>query len=55
MIDVVKDYITAKLSREFRDAGVFSVIADEKTDHANEEQLGVCLRFVGKESNNNDS
>jgi hypothetical protein len=55
MIDVLNDCITAKLGREVRDAGVFSVIADEKTDHANEEQLGVCLRFVGKESYNNNS
>ena len=54
-IDVLKDYITAKLSGEVRVAGAFSVIADEKTDHANEEQLGVCLRFIGKESYNNNS
>ena len=43
MIAVLKAYITAKLSREFRETGVFSVIAVEKTDHANEEQRRVCL------------
>ena len=29
-----------------RKAGFFAVIADEATDTANDEQLGVCVHFV---------
>ena len=38
--------IRQKLLKSIRDAGFFSVIADEATDAANQEQLSVSIRFV---------
>ena len=46
MIVVCGDIIRNKLLEKIRKAGFFSVIADEATDTANDEQLSISIRFV---------
>lgn len=49
VIAVIKDFIVQQLSTAIKSAGgLFSISADEKSDQANEEQLAICLRFVGR-------
>ncbi len=46
MIAIGGDIIRKKLLEMVRKAGFFSVIADEATDTANDEQLSICVRFL---------
>ena len=46
MITICGDIIRSKLIKMVQNAGFFSVIADEATDVANDEQLSICVRFV---------
>ena len=46
MITICGDIIQGKLLGMVKKAGFFSVIADEATDVANDEQLSICVRFV---------
>lgn len=46
MITVCGDIIRNKILRKIRDAQLFSVIADEATNSANDEQLPISVRFV---------
>ena len=46
MITICGDIIREKLLKMVKKAGFFSVIADEATDVANDEQLLICVRFV---------
>ena len=46
MIAICGDIIRSKLIKMIQKAGFFSVIADEATDVANDEQLSICVRFV---------
>ena len=42
MGDIIRNKILAKV----RQAKYFSIIADEATDEANDEQLSICIRYV---------
>ena len=46
MITVCGDLIRKKILDKIQRAGFFSVIADEATDTANDEQLSISIRFV---------
>ena len=46
MIIICGDIIRNKILKKIRDVWLFSVIADEATDSANEEQLSISVRFV---------
>ena len=46
MITICGDIIRLRLIKMVQKAGFFSVIADEATDIANDEQLSICVRFV---------
>ena len=46
MIGVCGDIIRNKILQRIRKAQFFSVIADEATDTANDEQLSISIRFV---------
>ena len=46
MIIICGDIIRNKLLEKIQKAGFFSVIADETTDTANDEQLSISIRFV---------
>ena len=46
MIAIGGDIIRRKLLEVVRKTGFFSVIADEATDTANDEQLSICVRFL---------
>ena len=46
MITICGNIIQGKLLGMVKKAGFFSVIADEATDVANDEQLSICVRFV---------
>ena len=46
MITICGSIIRTKLLVMVQIAGFFSVIADEATDAANDEQLSICVRFV---------
>ena len=46
MITICGDIIRSKLIKMVQNAGFFSVIADEATDVANDEQLSIFVRFV---------
>ena len=48
IIAICGNLIRQKLLKYIRDAGFFTVIADEATDAANQEQLFVSIRFVEK-------
>ena len=46
MIDCCKKYLQDDLADEIKDAGYFSIIADEAKDDSNLEQLSIVFRFV---------
>ena len=46
IITICGDLIRRKILQSIRDAGFYSVIADEATDAANHEQLSITIRFV---------
>ena len=46
MITICGDIIREKLLKMVKKAGFFTVIADEATDVANDEQLLICVRFI---------
>ena len=46
MITICGDIIRNKILRKIRDAQFFSVIADEATDSASDEQLSISIRFI---------
>ena len=46
MIDCCKKYIQDDLVDEIKDAGYFSIIADEAKNVSNLEQLSIVFRFV---------
>ena len=46
MITICGNIVRRKLLEMVQKAGFFSVIADEATDIANDEQLSICVRFV---------
>lgn len=46
MITICGNLIREKLLRSVRDGHFFSVIADEATDAANQEQLSITVRYV---------
>ena len=45
LISICGDIVRNKLLAQIRKAGFFSVIADEATDTANDEQLSISIRF----------
>ena len=55
MIAICGDIIRSKLIKMIQKAGFFSVIADEATDVANDEQLSICVRFVNSSPCENSS
>ena len=48
LISLCGDYIRDQILAEVRDAGFYSISADEATDQANHEQLTLVLRFCDK-------
>ena len=50
MITICGDIIRTKLLEMIQKVGFFSVIADEATDIANDEQLSICVRFINNGS-----
>ena len=46
LISISGSIIQRKLLEKVKKVGFFSVIADEATDTANDEQLSICVRFV---------
>jgi len=46
MIAICGDIIRSKILQRVREAQIFSIIADEATDSANDEQLSISIRFV---------
>ena len=50
MITICGDIIRSKLVKTIQNAVFFSVIADEATDIANDEQLSICVRYVNGDS-----
>lgn len=47
LISICGNHIQKKILKEIRIAGFYSVIADEATDAANQEQLSITIRYVG--------
>ncbi len=46
MIVICGDVIRNKILQKIREAKFFSIIADEATDSANDEQLSISIRFL---------
>ena len=46
LISICGNIILERILKEIRDAGFYSVIADEATDAANQEQLSITVRYV---------
>ena len=46
LISICGNWIQENVLKEIRDAGFYSVIADEATDAANQEQLSTTIRYV---------
>ena len=46
LISICGNHIQEKILKEIREAGIYSVIADEATDAANREQLSITIRYV---------
>ena len=46
MITICGDIIRNKILRRIRDAQFFSIITDETTDSANDEQLSISVQFI---------
>ena len=49
MISICGNHIREKILKEICIAGFYSVIADEATDAANQEQLSITIRYVGND------
>ena len=49
LISICGNHIQEKILKEVRIAGFYSVIADEATDAANQEQLSITIRYVGND------
>ena len=46
LIELTGDHIRSSVVNEAKQAGLFSVMADETTDISNQEQMSLCLRYV---------
>ena len=51
MTELCGNQIRDNIIKECNEAKFFSVIADEVTDKSTTEQISICVRFVGKDSN----
>ena len=51
LIEICGDVIRDAILKEIRSASLFSVMADEATDSANDEQLAVSIRYVHSSTN----
>ena len=51
MLQVLGDYVQARLLADLQKARFFSLLADETQDISTQEQLSICVRFVKEDTN----
>ena len=42
-------HILRQVSKDIRDSGCYTIMADKRTDVANKEQFTICIRWVGQD------
>ena len=49
IISICKSLVLQNIAKDVEESGVFSIICDECTDIANQEQLSLSVRYVARE------
>ena len=48
-LQIMALHILRQVSKDIRDSGCYTIMADECTDVANKEQFTICIRWVGQD------